>query len=268
MSDARNTFSVRLEFQFPDAFIKPFEKPFEGHDGPINNRFNKPEPPSGHKWPVLPGSGTALGTICAKVEYDSAVFKVKAFVYPALLYPPSPGPSFPYPPTAADGTSTDGGFVWRWGAGNAVPGADHAASPGAPDRLAVWYQPNSSAGFTFDGSTPFYGVTNPYPCGTGSGSAMMMVGGIEELEAAEMLLVSVRGGPFHGDHPAKRTASRRWTVDLGKDRWEISAEQPGRMVILTGSKSAESKRIETNPFMAVFPAAVCGAREDVLVSVP
>jgi hypothetical protein len=259
LNPAPKTFSVRLEFQFPEGTLQTME------GGPIETRYQRPEPGGEQQWAVLPVTGTALGTICAKVEYGSSMFAVKAFVYPALLYPPSPGPAHPFPSNAADGVSTDGGFVWRWKVGNAVPGADHTASPGAADRLAIWFKPTSSSGYTFDGSTPFFGVTNPYPCGSVSGSNSA-IGWMDELAAMDMLLVTIPEGPLQGHHHAKRYKSRVWLAETRRESLTIAVEPPGNLVLRAGPKIVESKRIESKPFLAVFSGKELASRSDVVVT--
>jgi hypothetical protein len=131
--------------------------------------FDLSSPAANDSRAVQPGTASALGSICASVQYNSRTIPdaVSALVYPALLFPDSPSDAVPG--RAVAGVSTSAGvWVWDNNHGNLVPGADVAAG-GAPNYLAVW---RIDSGVPhFDGSVNFLGVPGTTgSCGTGSGS--------------------------------------------------------------------------------------------------
>lgn len=253
---------IRLAIDIPPGAAGPPKVRAFGHAD--LERFQNPKPPDNPEgpWPVLPDPATGLGTICGEVTYPAAQHMVWALVYPVPFYPQNPSPTHPRPAAAVPGVSSDGGFVWRWGAGSPpVPGAAHSTA-GAPNRLAVWFQTSSGGAEVFDGSSQFKGKTDPVPCGSGSGSGSgMMVGQL----AGAVLEVTVPDGPLKGCYRATPVANLTWKVAVKGSVYTIASAN-GYDVSIQGCKvSAASAATTLNPFCAVFDGGPFGATAPVVV---
>jgi hypothetical protein len=274
-----NSVSIRLEIQVPTGSDRAGVRMAgvrtagvgQQQDGQDFERFITTEPDNGDTWPVLPDNA-GLGSICAKVVYGAPMTAVRAWVYPAAHYPVLPTFPWTHPlaPGAVPGVSTDGGFTWTWKypVPSMVPGAAHlpAATGGAPNYLGIWYRRLGSTLFAFDDSPFFYGITDPVPCGSGSGSTsgmmVMMEGGTPEA-----LLISVSDGPYAGRHYAKRRPDRReWIAELGRDSWVITPGPAGALVIRAGRRAVTGKVSCSPPFSATFPGEAFGSKGDVVVT--
>jgi hypothetical protein len=157
--------------------------------------FTNPSPGAGACAWVRPGS--TYGSICASADFAGIpnTSVVKALVYPDALFPlPLPGDT---PPSGAPAGRYAGGTRWQWDDTRRVPGADHSAA-GVDNRLCFWV--DKGAGFKYDGSTPFVGVTGTSaPCGSGSGSCVpgvRVAGTYPAMWAA--LVAGFAAGPLGG----------------------------------------------------------------------
>jgi hypothetical protein len=147
-----------------DAQVSPF---------PFFPLFINPNPAAGTQQPTRTTSSSALGSICAQVNYNTPFpDEVRALVYPVLLFPDSP-PDMP-PTNAVPGTRASGGAKFTWTEGNDVPGTDHTPSAAPLNRLAVWRRDGTT--WKYDSFVQFLGKTGTAGhCGTGTGSGPNLV---------------------------------------------------------------------------------------------
>ena len=222
--------------------------------------------PTDGQWACVHPDGTGTGTFDFKVTYNSPYpNEVGAIAYRADLYPGF-GPTSTMPAGGQKGQRMGSTGIWVWAIANmtGVPGASHNAT-GVPNTVAVFRKSSMGTLLYFDDSIALKGITEGLGSCAGSGSIAMMKA-MEELDAADSLLIAVRGGPFHGPHHAKRREARKWVADTGKGPLEIVADSHGRLVLRVGSRRTENTRIDAYPFTAVFPGAAFDTNDDIVVT--
>jgi hypothetical protein len=134
---------------------------------PVNPQAGQPT------WvkPPASGSGTSLGSICAKVTFGGTAgpFVVVARVTPTAFYP---GDTQTPHASAKTGVASASNTCWSWDDSNLLAGADHSPDPGSPNVFAVWRLDTTASNWRFDGKLTFQGITGSNgPCGApGSGS--------------------------------------------------------------------------------------------------
>ncbi len=249
---------IRLEIDVPTAAAGEFDE-----DGLTQERYVSTDPPANGLVCVRPVSGSLLGTFAFRVGYLFPYpIDVRALGYPDSIYPGFLSSS-PYPAGVVAGKKVSPG-AWEWNDahGNRVPGADHN-STGVINKVTIWR--DYGFGLKFDGAVTVRGVTEGLGSCSGSGSGSAM-GGMEELSAAEVLMISVPDGPNHGKHYAKRH-SGQWNAEVRKEPWVISSDHSGNLAVRVGRRVVSCRAMSFNPFSATFPGEAFGARSDVVVTV-